>query len=140
MITDVRASKVFLLFHEGESVASIARRLKMSDKTVRKYRDAEQLPSQMARPERTYRTRLDPLEEFWPEIEALLQNDSKLKPYAILDWLKQKHNPPEGEPRVNDSIRRTLERRVRRGVGHRFDLRSPRRTGFVRPISVPRCP
>ena len=112
MITDVRASKMFLLLHEGESVASIARRLKMSDKTIRKYRDADQLPSQMERPKRTYRTRQDPLAEFWDEIEVLLQGDSNLKPYAVLDWLKQKHNSREGEPRVTDAIRRTLERRV----------------------------
>ena len=112
MITDVRASKMFLLLHEGESAAGIARRLKMSEKTVRKYRDADQLPSQIERAERSYRTRQDPLAEFWDEIEALLQQDSQLKPYAILDWLKQKYNPLEGELRVSDSIRRTLERRV----------------------------
>ncbi len=112
MITDVRASQMFLLLHEAESVASIARRLKMSAKTVRKYRDADQLPSQIERAERSYRTREDPLTEFWDEITALLERDPRLKPYAILDWLKQKYNPPEGEPRVSDSIRRTLERRV----------------------------
>ena len=112
MITDVRASKMFLLLHEAESVARIARRLKMSEKTVRKYRDADQLPSQIERAERAYRTRQDPLAEFWDEIEALLQHDPRLKPYAILDWLQQKYNPPEGEPHVSDSIRRTLERRV----------------------------
>lgn len=112
MITDVRASQMFLLLHEAESVASIARRLNMSEKTVRKYRDADQLPSQVERPERAYRTREDPLSEFWDEITALLEQDPRLKPYAILDWLMQKYNPPEGEPRVTDSIRRTLERRV----------------------------
>ncbi len=112
MITDVRASKMFLLLHQDESVASVARRLKMSEKTVRKYRDADQLPSQIERPERSYRTRPDPLAEYWSEIEALLIGDSRIKPYAILDWLKQKYNPPEGDPRVTDSIRRTLERRV----------------------------
>ncbi len=112
MLTDVRASKLFVLLHEGESVAGISRRLKMSEKTVRKYRDADQLPSQIQRPGRTYRTRPDPLDEFWNEIEALLEHDSGLKPYAILDWLKQKYNSPQGEPRVTDSIRRTLERRV----------------------------
>lgn len=114
MITDVRASQLFLLLHEGESVAGIARRLKMSGKTVRKYRAADLLPSQMEPPKRTYRTRPDPLEEFWAEIEERLEHDSRLKPYAILDWLKQKYNSPEGEPRVTDSIRRTLERRVQR--------------------------
>lgn len=112
MITDVQASKMFLLLQENQSVASIARRLKMSEKTIRKYRDADQLPSQMERPRRNYRTRQDPLGEFWNEIETRLQQDPKLKPYAILDWLKQKYNPAEGEPRVTDSIRRTLERRV----------------------------
>ena len=114
MITDVRASKLFLLLQEGQSVARIARRLKMSEKTIRKYRDLDQLPSQLDRPQRNYRTRQDPLEKFWEEIETRLQQDPKLKPYAILDWLKQKYNSPEGEPRVTDSIRRTLERRVQR--------------------------
>jgi len=112
MITDVRASKMFRLLHQAESVAGIARRLKMSEKTVRKYRDADQLPSQIERADRSYRTRVDPLTEFWDEIEALLEHNSRLKPYAILDWLKQKYNLPESEPRVSDSIRRTLERRV----------------------------
>ena len=114
MITDVRASKMFLLLHQGESVAGIARRLNMSEKTIRKYRDADKLPSQIERPERTYRTREDPLAEYWSEIEDLLERDPRLKPYAILDWLKQKYNPPQGEPCVTVSIRRTLERRVGR--------------------------
>ena len=114
MITDVRASKMYLLLHQGESVASVSKRLEMSQKTVRKYRDAGQLPSQIERPQRNYRTRKDPLAEFWSEIEGLLQQDARLKPYAILDWLKQKYNSPPGEPRVTDTIRRSLERRVQR--------------------------
>lgn len=114
MITDVRASQMFLLLHENEPIAEIARRLKMGWKTIRNYRDADRLPSQIERPERTYRTREDPLAEFWSEVEALLEQDPRLKPYAILDWLKQKYNSPEEEPRVTDSIRRTLERRVAR--------------------------
>lgn len=112
MLKDVRASELFLLLHLGNSVAQTARRLKMSEKTVRKYRDSERLPSQMERSPRSYLTREDPLREFWPEIEALLANDSRLKPYAILDWLKQKYNPAEGPPRVTDAVRRTLERRI----------------------------
>lgn len=114
MVTDVQASKMFLLLDEGESVAAIARRLKMSETTIRKYRDADLLPSQIERPKRTYRTRQDPLAKFWSEIELLLQQDPQLKPYAILDWLKQKYNSPAGEVRVTNSIRRTLERRVQR--------------------------
>lgn len=112
MITDVCASELFRGLHRGDSVASIARRLNMSEKTVRKYRDLERLPSQIERPARSYRTRVDPLLEFWPEIETLLESDSRLKPYAILDWLKQKYNLDDGPPRVTDAIRRTLERRI----------------------------
>ena len=136
MITDVRASKMFLLLHEGESVAAISRRLKMSDKTVRKYRDAGQLPSQIERPERSYRTRQDPLAEFWSEIEALLQQDSRLKPYAILDWLKQKHNPPEGQPQGATSSRRNrgfsdrVLLRAGPAPGRRHVRRSVRAVGF----------
>ncbi len=55
----------------------------MSEKSIRKYRDADLLPSQMERPERTYRTRPDPLSEFWPEIETLLEGDAKLKPKPL---------------------------------------------------------
>lgn len=62
MIKDVRASMLFLMLHKGESVVGISRRLAMSEKTIRKYRDAGQLPSQIKRPARTYRTRQDPLE------------------------------------------------------------------------------
>ena len=138
MITDVRASKMFLLLHQGESVAGIARRLNMSEKTIRKYRDADKLPSQIERPERTYRTREDPLAEYWSEIEDLLERDPRLKPYAILDWLKQKYNPPQGEPCVTVSIRRhagttrrALEAGTRRGAGGQVPAGSPcrRRAG-----------
>lgn len=64
MITDVRASKMFLLLHENEPVSCIARRLKMGQETIRKYRDADRLPSQIERPEQTYRTREEPLGDF----------------------------------------------------------------------------
>lgn len=112
MITDIRVSTLHVLLDEGEKVTHIARRLLMSPKTIRKYRDIEQLPSQMDHSARAYRTRVDPLERFWPEIEALLEHDRKLKPYAILQWLKEKYNRAQ-PPVVADSLRRTLERRIR---------------------------
>jgi len=114
MITDVRASQMFLLLHEGSSVAAISRRLKMGEKTVRKYRDSDQLPSQTERPSRTYRTRPDPLVDYWDEIETLLESDHRIKSCTILDWLKQKYNRVDGKPVITSSIRRTLERRVGR--------------------------
>ena len=116
MITDARASTMFRLLFAGQSVVGIARKLQMSEKTIRKYRGDGRIPSQLDSTPRTYRTRQDPLETFWTEIQQRLEQDSRLKPYALLDWLKQKHNPTagQGEPLVTDAIRRTLERRVRR--------------------------
>ena len=89
----------------------------MSERTIRKYREGGRLPSQRPRAPRDYRTRKDPLEPFWPEIEELLRQDPQLRPFALLDWLKQKYNLSTGVPGelvVEDSIRRTLERRVQR--------------------------
>ena len=45
MVKDVRASMMFVLLRQGESVVSVARKLKMSEKTIRKYRHANRLPS-----------------------------------------------------------------------------------------------
>ena len=115
MLKDEKAGRMFSMLHCGHPVAQIARRLEMGERTIRKYRDGGMLPSQQERRPRDYRTREDPLEPFWPEIEELLKGDPRLRPFALLDWLKQKYNPPaegQGELRVTDSIRRTLERRV----------------------------
>jgi hypothetical protein len=72
----------------------------MSEKTIREYRKAEKLPSQMQRPPREYRTRQDPLADYWQDVETLLNQDSRLKPVTILDWLKQKHNQDDAEQRM----------------------------------------
>lgn len=115
MIKDFKVSKMFTMLRNGCAVAEIARRLPMSEKTIRSYRDKNALPSQVERPPRTHRTRVDPLEAFWPEVAELLESDSRLKPITLLDWLQQKHNVPGCEPAeqvVPDTLRRTLERRV----------------------------
>ena len=117
MLKDIQVSRMFTMLRDGCPVAEIARRLPMSEKTVRKYRDKNLLPSQVQRPPRNYRTRVDPLDRVWPEIEELLQADPRLKPFALLQWLQQKYNSPGSEPAqqvVPDSLRRTLERRVQR--------------------------
>ena len=114
MITDRKVSLAWVMLNEGHTMAKVARKLKMGEKTIKKYRDAGELPSQMERPPRDYRTRKDPLADCWSEVETLLEHDSHLKPFAILEWLKQKYNKPGSDPVVSDSIRRTLERRVGR--------------------------
>ena len=137
MLSDAKAGQMFCLLHQGQSVARIAKTLHMGERTIRKYRDQGALPSQQPRPPRTYRTRTDPLEPFWPEIEEFLENDPRLRPVALLDWLKQKYNDPEtGEGPISDSLRRTLERRVQKwklqhGVQHEVKFPQVHQPGDV---------
>ncbi len=117
MLKDFTASKMFTMLRDGCAVAEIARRLPVSEKTIRKYRDKNVLPSQLEPASRSYRTRVDPLAPYWAEVEAMLEADPRLKPVTLLAWLQQKHNlPGDGvtDPIVPDSLRRTLERRVHR--------------------------
>ncbi len=79
----------------------------MDEKSARKYRDSQSLPSEQVR-QRTYRTRKDPFENVWPEVEARLEAEPKLRPFALFGWL-QKAYPKT----FSDSQRRTFERRVR---------------------------
>lgn len=86
----------------------------MSEHTIDKYQSLGQLPSQLTRPPRKYRTRQDPLAPYWKLIEERLAADKKLRPFAILDWLTQKSaDPANGLPPVSSGMRRTLERRIR---------------------------
>ena len=57
MLKDFLASKMFTMLRNGCAVAEIARRLPMSEKTIRTYRDKDLLPSQVERAPRTHRTR-----------------------------------------------------------------------------------
>ena len=55
MTTDGQARKLRRLLSRGDRLASAARKTGMNEKTARKYRDSEGLPSQ-GRPPRTWRT------------------------------------------------------------------------------------
>ena len=56
----------------------------MDRKTARKYVKAGKLPSEMKEP-RTWRTREDPFEEHWPELEAKLKKAPGLQAKTLLD-------------------------------------------------------
>jgi hypothetical protein len=94
------------LLSEGKSLVQAAVRAAMSEPTARKYARSGQMPSELATP-RTWRTRPDPFEEVWPEIEALLKNDGGLQAQTIFKDL-QKHYPG----RFTSGQLRTLQRRV----------------------------
>ena len=105
MIANSRKAQVRRLYNQGLGITACARKCKMDRKTVSNILNEQQPPA--PKQPRTYRTREDPLAPFWPEIEALLKQDAKLKPYILLDEMCRRH-PGKFLP----SWQRTLERRV----------------------------
>ena len=77
-----------------------------SRKTVRKYECLGKLPSELKKP-RTYRTRSDPFEEHWPEVEGMLKNSPELEAKTLFDWLCEQHPGVYQEGQL-----RTFQRRV----------------------------
>ena len=84
MIKDGQVRKLRRLLDAGEFLVVAARRTGMDEKTARKYRDSQGLPSELAKP-RTWRTREDPFEEVWPEVLARLEAEPKLRAFTLLE-------------------------------------------------------
>jgi hypothetical protein len=79
----------------------------MSEPTARKYRRAGKPPSRLLRPH-TWRTRADPFEEVWPEVERLLERDAGLQAKTVFAELVRRH-----PGRFEAGQLRTLQRRFR---------------------------
>ena len=106
MITDGKVMELRRMLAQGKSLAASSRMTDMTDKTARKYRDDDRLPSQRKLP-REYRTRIDPFAEVWDEVQARLEAEPRLKANTLFEWLQRTY--PGDFP---DSTRRTFERRV----------------------------
>jgi hypothetical protein len=106
MVTDGQVRTLRRLLSLDENLDSAARKTGMDEKTARKYRDSEGLPSQRKRP-RTWRTRVDPFAEVWPEVQARLEAEPRLRAFTLFGWLDECY-----PGRFPDSQRRTFERRV----------------------------
>lgn len=75
-------------------------------KTVARYEQRGQLPSEVKQPRR-YRTREDPFAGDWAAIERMLADAPELEAQAVMDWLCEQH--PE---RYHAGQVRTLQRRL----------------------------
>ena len=106
MITNGRVKELQRLLSSGRTLGDSARMAEMSEKTARKYRDGDGLPSQRTG-ERNYRTRIDPFEGVWDKIQERLEQEPRLKARTLFEWLQQTH-----DGQFPDSTRRTFERRV----------------------------
>jgi hypothetical protein len=108
MIRDQQVIKLKGDLKRGLSLAASAARAGMSEKTGRKYRNMTELPSQ-TKVEHTWRTRLDPFDQVWPEVEQQLKQSPGLQPKTIFQWLQRQH-----PGRFQQGQLRTLQRRIKR--------------------------
>ena len=104
MPRQVRSLMEFL--GKGKPLYVAATRSGMTEKTARKYRGLGGIPG---RQPRTYRTRKDPFEAVWPEIEKLLAASPGLEGVTIFDTLRLREDVSFGDGQL-----RTLQRRIRR--------------------------
>ncbi len=107
MVTDAQVKRLMRLMQTEETLAIAATKAGMDEKTARKYRDAEQLPSQM-KTEHTWRTRPDPFEQVWPGLEQMLGVNDGLEAKTLFEFLQREH-----PGRFPDGQLRTLQRRVK---------------------------
>jgi len=77
-----------------------------SRKTVQKYEQLGQVPSELKQP-RTHRTRLDPFEADWAELEKKLEEAPELEAKALFEWLCEEKGAKYQEGQL-----RTLQRHI----------------------------
>ena len=92
--------------HEGETLERGALKSAMSENTARRYREGA--PTKSARVPRTYRTRPDPFEAVWPEVEKMLAAAPGLESKTIFGLLLER---PENT--FTEGQLRTLQRKIR---------------------------
>ncbi len=110
MITDNQVRKLKKFLAEGKTLEVAASRSGMDEKTARKYRDIELLPSEIkAARVRGWRTRQDPFEEVWGVAQPFLEMNDGLEAKTLFEFL-QRENPG----RFSDGQLRTFQRRVKK--------------------------
>lgn len=93
--------------NEGETLDRAAIKAGMSENTARRYRNGA--PGKSTRPPRTYRTRVDPFEGVWPEVEKMLETAPGLEAKTIFARLQERPDSTFTEGQL-----RTLQRKIKR--------------------------
>ena len=107
MTTDQQVRLLMLMIKQGMSLVTAAAQSGMSERTARKYRSSGKLPSALRAPH-TWRTREDPFEAVWREVEALLEPDAGLQAKTVFEELVRRY-----PGRFQIGQLRTLQRRFR---------------------------
>jgi hypothetical protein len=107
MVKDEQVKMLMTLINKEKTLAVAAAKSGMTEKTARKYRDLQQLPSQVAA-QHTWRTRQDPFEDDWPWVRAQLEINPGLEAKTLFEAL-QRDYPGQ----YQDGQLRTLQRRIK---------------------------
>ena len=107
MVTDKQVRRLFALVKTEANQEVAAAKAGMDAKTARKYLRQRRLPSEQA-PLPRWRTRADPFEEVWGEVQPLLEVNPGLEAKAVFEYL-QRCYPGQ----FQDGQLRTLQRRVK---------------------------
>jgi hypothetical protein len=95
------------LLQTESTLAKAADKAGVDEKTARKYRDSDRLPSERRAP-RTWRTREDPFQDVWPELEEMLRLNPGLEAATLFADLQRRF-----PGRYSDGQLRTLQRRLK---------------------------
>lgn len=107
-VTDAQVRKFMEEMSKHGQIGKASMKAGFDRATGRKYRDLGKMPSQVAGKLRDWKTRADPFEEDWPEMEDMLEKAPTLEGKALFGWLMKKH-PGKYDP----GQVRTFQRRVK---------------------------
>ena len=96
------------LIQKGKTIEQSAAKTGISDRTARKWLNKGHFPSELEPTNHSWRTRGDPFEEDWAEIEKLLTNETGLQAKTVFAHL-QRCDPGK----YSDGQLRTLQRRFK---------------------------
>ena len=108
MVTDQQVRKLMSLISREKSLARVAAKAGMDEKTARRYRRLGKLPSEL-KPIRGYRTREDPFAGVWGEMREKLERHPGLEAKTLFDDLERRY-----PGRFREGQLRTLQRRIKR--------------------------
>ncbi len=107
MVTDEQVRMLMTLIPKERSLALAAAKAGMNEKTARKYRDSEILPSQCS-PRHDWRTREDAFVEDWPWVTDQLRINDGLEAKTLFEALQR-----DFPGKYQDGQLRTLQRRIK---------------------------
>jgi hypothetical protein len=108
VVKDKQVRELMKMLQEGKTLQTAALKTGMDEKTARKWRDSKLMPSECKK-ERTWKTRIDPFENYWAKIKPKLELNPGLEAKTLFEYLKKRY--PD---KFFDSQLRTLQRKIKR--------------------------